>query len=71
MTENEWMKTSEIAKLLGVHVTTVADWVKAGYFPGAQKNNPFAKNAHYRVPRASVEVFMKARELTPENKPEE
>ena len=54
------MTTRQIAELLGVHPTTVSDWVARGAFEGARKLNPTGKNSHYRVPRKSVEAFIDA-----------
>ncbi len=67
---DEWLTTKQVAALLDVHPATVSDWVSRGFFPGSKKLNPMGKNSHYRVPRQSVESFIKAQTVTPEAKNE-
>lgn len=55
------MTVSQVAKMFGVNVTTVHDWLAAGKFPGAFKSAD-VRTAPYLIPTAEVEAFKKERD---------
>ena len=61
MEEIELLKTPDVAKLLGVSVTCVNDWLRAGDFPNAYRINPLRAHSPWRVPRSDVDDFIKKR----------
>lgn len=61
MEEIELLKTPEVAKLLGVTVTCVNDWLRAGDFPNAHRINPMRAHSPWRIPRSDVDAFIELR----------
>jgi chromosome partitioning protein len=49
MTENTYLSTEEVAKLLNVHSNTVARWIKSGKLPSTKIGR------EYRIPREAIE----------------
>ena len=49
MTENTYLTTEEVAKLLNVHSNTVARWIKSGKLPSTKIGR------EYRIPREAIE----------------
>ena len=62
-----YLKTVEVAERFDVNPRTILRWVKAGYFPGSLKKNPFAINSPVVIPEEAVEEFAKAQLIEPEN----
>lgn len=60
--DDEFVSVDEAAKMLGMSSRTVSRWVKQGYFPNAQKKNPFAaRGSAYEIPKSDIEVFLDKR----------
>jgi excisionase family DNA binding protein len=49
MTENTYLTTEKVAKLLNVHSNTVARWIKSGELPSTKIGR------EYRIPREAIE----------------
>ena len=49
MAENTYLSTEEVAKLLNVHINTVARWLKSGKLPSTKIGR------EYRIPREAIE----------------
>ncbi len=59
MTENDdLLTTTEVAKLLHVHRTTVAGWIKAGILDAVDIRSGPTKRPIYRVSRANVDQLL-------------
>lgn len=56
MSKKETLTTSQIADMCGVTSRTVNRWVRAGYFPGAQRGP--GRTSPYRIPKEEVETFI-------------
>jgi excisionase family DNA binding protein len=54
----DYYTTKEIAAMMAVSITTVAEMIKRGRFPGAYKIDPALRNSPYRVPKTSYEKFL-------------
>lgn len=53
MSETEYLKTEDAAKLLNVHVNTIKSWIRSGKLPAVR----IGKN--YRVPRRELDALIK------------
>lgn len=62
MPTNEFINSSEAAKWLNVSTRTITNWVQKGYFQGAFKINPLARNSPYLIPMSAIEEFEKKRQ---------
>ena len=56
MSEKKTLTTSQIAEMCGVTSRTVNRWVRAGYFPSAQRAP--GRTSPYRIPKDEVETFI-------------
>lgn len=52
MADNTFLSTEEVAKLLNVHINTVARWIKSGKLPSTKIGR------EYRIPREAIENRM-------------
>lgn len=52
MSDNTFLSTEEVAKLLNVHINTVARWIKSGKLPSTKIGRD------YRIPREAIENRM-------------
>src|SRR3712207_4542892 len=52
MPDNTYLSTEEVAKLLNVHINTVARWIKSGKLPSTKIGR------EYRIPREAIENRM-------------
>lgn len=52
MVDNTFLSTEEVAKLLNVHINTVARWIKSGRLPSTKIGRD------YRIPREAIENRM-------------
>jgi excisionase family DNA binding protein len=50
MSENEYLRTDEAAKLLGVHVNTINNWIRTGKLPSVRVGKL------HRIPRRELEA---------------
>ena len=50
MADNIYLSTEEVAKLLNVHINTVARWIKSGKLPSTKIGRD------YRIPRDAIET---------------
>lgn len=50
MSENEYLRTEEAAKLLGVHVNTIKSWIRSGKLPSVRVGKL------HRIPRRELEA---------------
>ena len=59
MTENEdLLSTSQVARMLGVHRTTVAGWIRDGVLLAINVRSATAKRPLYKVRREKVERML-------------
>ena len=49
------------ARKLGVHKSTLIDWINDGDLPGSFKANPNKENSPWRVPKKAVDAILKKR----------
>src|SRR5689334_18530875 len=52
MADNTYLTTEEVAKLLNIHINTVARWIKSGKLPSTKIGR------EYRIPREAIENRM-------------
>jgi len=59
-TETGYLTARDVADLLGVHVVTVRNWLRAGEMRGTA----FSGRTGWRVRREDVEAFIRAKQNT-------
>lgn len=59
--EEKIMTAAEAGHLLGVTVTTIGQWCKAGYFPNAYRINPRMRKSPWRIPKSDLLAFVDER----------
>lgn len=59
--QKEFLKVSEVAKILGVSRVTVHRLLKRGHFPGAYKVDPTWSRSHVIIPKSDVDAFLEKR----------
>ncbi len=57
---DEFLRSVEVAMMLGVTVNTIGRWLKEGYFPNAYRINPRSRS-HWRIPKKDVDAFIEER----------
>ena len=61
MEEEEILTTPKVAKLLGVTVASINEWLKAGHFPNAYRINPMRPRSAWRIPKRDIDEFIEKR----------
>jgi len=58
--DEEFLTSSEAAKLLGVTGETINRWLQAGHFPNAWRINPHSRS-RWRIPKSDIDAFIELR----------
>jgi hypothetical protein len=61
-----YLTTAHVAARVGLEESSVRRLARAGLFPGARRTSP-GRNAHWLIPPAAVEDFLRRTEVVPED----